>query len=63
MPEFKEGDIVQLNSGGPKMTVIELNADRSGVGVGPDDGIRCTWFDEKNKQSSNVFTIPSIRSC
>jgi uncharacterized protein YodC (DUF2158 family) len=39
--EFKVGDIVQLKSGGPKMTVVEIAEDRYGVG---DIKIWCTWF-------------------
>lgn len=34
MPEFKKGDIVQLKSGGPEMTVMHTGA----------NGIYCVWF-------------------
>jgi uncharacterized protein YodC (DUF2158 family) len=35
MSEFKQGDIVQLNSGGPKMTV---------AGFHKDGSVFCQWF-------------------
>ena len=46
MSDFKKGDIVLLKSGGPKMTIREIE----------DDGeILCVWFDEKNILQSNTF--------
>jgi uncharacterized protein YodC (DUF2158 family) len=35
--EFKVGDVVQLRSGGPRMTVQSINASTKDV--------ECTWFD------------------
>lgn len=43
---FKEGDVVQLKSGGPQMTVSETN----GVGV-----VLCIWFDSQNKLQEKAF--------
>lgn len=37
--DFKTGDVVQLNSGGPALTVVEKNADENTVAV--------CWIDEK----------------
>lgn len=38
---FQEGDVVQMKSGGPKMTV-----------EGYEDGlVVCVWFEEKNKKT------------
>jgi uncharacterized protein YodC (DUF2158 family) len=34
MAQFKVGDVVQLKSGGPKMTVEEIRG----------DGLLCCWF-------------------
>jgi uncharacterized protein YodC (DUF2158 family) len=40
---FQEGDVVQLKSGGPKMTV-----------EGYEDGlVVCVWFEEKTRKSSS----------
>jgi uncharacterized protein YodC (DUF2158 family) len=36
MNKYKEGDIVQLKSGGPKMTVSDLSMDKSHY--------TCKWF-------------------
>lgn len=43
---FKKGDIVQLKSGGPKMTINNYT-----------DGSRvfCKWFNSKNEVQSEVF--------
>ena len=45
MAQFKVGDVVQLKSGGPKMTVnTVLSLER----------VKCTWF-EGSKQVEGVF--------
>jgi uncharacterized protein YodC (DUF2158 family) len=47
-------DIVQLNSGGPQMTV---------TGVGSEDGVRsvwCTWF-EGTKLENAIFPLSSLK--
>ncbi len=36
MPKFQKGDVVQLKSGGPEMTVVEV--DEKGR-------VTCTWFE------------------
>jgi uncharacterized protein YodC (DUF2158 family) len=36
---FKEGDVVKLKSGGPKMTIERIDSDQSAL---------CIWFDHKN---------------
>lgn len=44
--KFKVGDIVQLKSGGPKMTVTEIH----------DTGVRTAWFaGSKNEQGYFPF--------
>lgn len=47
MAKFKVGDVVQLNSGSPLMTVHEVG-DYSHSG-GPKQGVLCVWFDDKKK--------------
>jgi len=49
MAKFKEGDIVQLKSGGPKMTVEDIF----------DDDIMCQWF-EGSKLNEGIFTQESL---
>ena len=44
MPELKVGDVVQLKSGGPKMTIANTKANPA--------GILCTWFDAAEVKSS-----------
>ncbi len=34
MAEFKKGDVVELKSGGPRMTVMEYDG----------ESVTCTWF-------------------
>ncbi len=55
MSDFKKGDVVQLKSGGPKMTVENV-ADYSGWGAGPENGAKCVWF-EKNEAKEKVFDV------
>jgi uncharacterized protein YodC (DUF2158 family) len=58
--KFKAGDVVQLASGGPKMTV---------VGDGTMTGhIYCRWFDDSNALTGEQFhpdtlvTVPRSES-
>lgn len=43
--EYKPGDIVQLKSGGPPMTVSRVGID--------GEGYWCTWFKGASKESSH----------
>lgn len=43
--QFQTGDVVQLKSGGPKMTVSTLK----------DGEVWCVWFDKDNAPQSRVF--------
>jgi uncharacterized protein YodC (DUF2158 family) len=49
---LKPGDVVQLKSGGPMMTVKDF-----GYG-GKGDEIMCVWF-EKNEQRNGTF-VPAM---
>ena len=42
---MKVGDVVQLKSGGPPMTISEIE----------DDYIVCNWFNKHGKLESNSF--------
>ncbi|MBV15957.1 MAG: DUF2158 domain-containing protein [Thalassospira sp.] len=53
--ELKPGDVVELKSGGPDMTVSWVEN---------QDGVleaRCDWFDKSQKQESAVFPTSSLR--
>jgi len=52
MSEIKKGDVVQLKSGGPLMTV-QATGDYS-FGSGIVDGVHCVWF-EKNEPKERIF--------
>ena len=58
-PDFLIGDVVQLKSGGPAMTV-ESVGDYSGVSAGPEDGVYCVWF-QNGKKSASVFDAAMLR--
>lgn len=45
---FKPGDVVQLKSGGPKMTVNKL------LPI-PNEPISCRWFGKDEQHCSMVF--------
>lgn len=51
MAKFKEGEIVQLKSGGPKMTIKEV--------FGADDKYMCQWF-AGSKLNEGFFTQESL---
>ncbi len=54
---FQVGDVVQLRSGGPKMTVIAAGPDGNGK---PE--VWCTWFPEKNgKPEHGSFPVEAIQ--
>jgi uncharacterized protein YodC (DUF2158 family) len=46
MNPFEIGEVVQLKSGGPLMTVHSIG-DYSPTG--PNPGLLCVWFDDKKK--------------
>lgn len=48
---FKEGDEVQLKSGGPKMTVEEVDG----------ENITCIWFDSKNTPQHKTFIDATLK--
>jgi len=50
---FKPGDVVQLNSGGPKMTVVAAQSDGT---------LRCIWFHEDGKHDNGVFAQVALRA-
>jgi uncharacterized protein YodC (DUF2158 family) len=52
---FKVGDVVQLKSGGPFMTVVDPGTNEGGKVV-----VRCAWFDER-KPCSNVFPADMLK--
>ena len=51
MPEFKEGDIVQLKNGGRKMTIIVLDKS-SGEAT-------CSWLEGK-KPNEDIFDVVAL---
>jgi len=51
-PRFKVGDTVRLKSGGPVMTVVEVDDE--------EDEIHCQWFaDSENKR--DCFPTDSLK--
>jgi uncharacterized protein YodC (DUF2158 family) len=55
MAEFKPGDVVQLKSGGPKMTVTQVGNDGFG-----HPAVWVVWFGEKNKQEKSTFAPDTL---
>lgn len=58
MEEFKVGDIVQLKSGGPKMTVADVSARH--VIQNYIGRVGCQWF-AGNKSETGYFPKESLR--
>ena len=54
--EFRAGDVVQLKSGGPKMTIDGI--DKYGMGA-THDSANCVWF-EGTKRKQAVFELITL---
>ncbi len=54
MAEIKAGDVVQLKSGSPKMTVERV--EQSEV---PPYAV-CSWFDSKGQPQSGTYNLSSL---
>jgi uncharacterized protein YodC (DUF2158 family) len=50
--------VVQLISGGPQMSVVDV--DDYGP-QGPKEGAKCVWFDDKKKQCEQVFDVVVLK--
>jgi uncharacterized protein YodC (DUF2158 family) len=48
---MKVGDVVQLKSGGPLMTVSDIE----------DEDVYCNWFDKNNKLVSSSFRLLQLK--
>ncbi|PVX34814.1 DUF2158 domain-containing protein [Janthinobacterium sp. 78] len=57
MTGFTKGMVVQLVSGGPKMSVADVG-DYSPVAV---DGVKCVWFDDKNIKCDSIFDAAILK--
>jgi uncharacterized protein YodC (DUF2158 family) len=55
--EFKAGDVVQLKSGGPSMTIKGI--DQYGMSSTHDQA-KCVWFEGK-KQMEGLFDLLTLR--
>lgn len=60
MANLAKGMVVQLVSGGPKMSVSDIG-DYSGMGMGPSNGIKCVWFDAKSNRCEEVFDAAVLK--
>lgn len=55
MNGIKEGDVVQLKSGGPNMTVSKIHQNTKGAAVAT-----CDWFEGK-KPMYGTFPVTSLK--
>jgi uncharacterized protein YodC (DUF2158 family) len=55
--QLKAGDVVQLKSGGPKMTVDTIG--KFGMGASRDQA-KCVWFDGLSRKES-LFELPTLK--
>lgn len=53
--ELKAGDVVQLNSGGPQMTIARLFED-----VDNEQLAICVWFDRQGEKQEGEFKTISL---
>jgi uncharacterized protein YodC (DUF2158 family) len=54
---FKVGDVVQLKSGGARMTVSKLFKSPEGREM-----VQCTWFDKKPREHRAAFVKDSLEA-
>ncbi|WP_352570255.1 YodC family protein [Mesorhizobium opportunistum] len=54
---FKIGDTVQLKSGGPIMTVVNVGTSASNI-----ESVWCQWFNDKGKPESGTFPVAAVLS-
>ncbi|WP_166362884.1 DUF2158 domain-containing protein [Pseudomonas akapageensis] len=57
MSNFEKGDLVVLNSGGPLMTVRDVDNDTSD---GYSVQVRCDWFDKAGQHHTATFNAEMI---
>jgi uncharacterized protein YodC (DUF2158 family) len=55
---FNQGDVVQLKSGGPKMTVLKLWIEASSKKT----MVHCAWFDKDAKEQEESFEPEALKS-
>ena len=59
MAEFKVGDVVELKSGGPDMTVVSIGKDDS---VDWSPSVTCKWFtNEAPMTQTDSFPVKALR--
>ena len=58
MSSFTKGMVVQLVSGGPKMSVVDTG-DYSPMDSA--DGVKCVWFDAKQIKCEEVFDAAVLK--
>ncbi len=51
--DLKNGDVVALKSGGPKMTIENIN----------NGNVSCTWYDKDNNLHRDTFNEKALDIC
>ncbi|MCE9637126.1 MAG: DUF2158 domain-containing protein [Planctomycetes bacterium] len=60
MPKFKIGDLVELMSGGPTMTVNTVSLAAS-ADTTSSTAYNCVWFDDRNKLRNVTLSEDAIQ--
>lgn len=66
--DFQPGDVVELKSGGPRMTVTSIRTDEDAKrdasdGIyAPDTGVHCQWFAD-TAVKGEYFNASSLKLC
>jgi uncharacterized protein YodC (DUF2158 family) len=55
--EIKLGDVVQLKSGGPKMTVYDIQPEQ----YSDQPSVWCEWFNQNNSPCKGSFKLISVQ--
>jgi len=59
MSEIKEGDLVELKSGGPRMTVARI-MDTEETGE-KEKTANCNWFNDKDVPQNASFPLSNLK--
>jgi len=62
--KFKPGDVVQLKSGGPEMTVrgYKMIQPFDAPAYPSDTEVECEWFDDKNQRQKGTFNQDTLEA-
>lgn len=59
--DIDTGDLVELKSGGPAMTVIHVDDEDDDVDVKDEAYVTCVWFTAEQEQKTSRFVAVALK--